>query len=160
MKQIKNILDKVTSGSSVVLFILMVLMVTYQVVARYFFASPSSITEALTRYSFVWLIIISATYMFGQREHIYISVVKDKLPAGAKMIVSIAIECITIVFALLIMVYGGFTISKMNLLQIDSILNIPTGVIYSIIPVCGVIIVFYSIYNILLEVKKGGTLWV
>lgn len=154
MKTIKNILDKITSLSSICIFILMVLMVTYQVVARYFFASPSSITEALTRYSFVWLIIISATYMFGQREHIYISVIKDKLSQGAKRVVNILIECVTIIFALLVMVYGGFTISKMNLLQIDSILNIPTGIIYSIIPVCGVIIVFYSIYNIMLEVKN------
>ena len=153
MKAVKNVLDKITSVSSIIVFILMVLMVTYQVIARYFFSSPSSITEALTRYSFVWLIIISATYMFGQREHIYISVIKDKLSEGAKIVVNVLIECVTIVFALLVMVYGGFTITKMNLLQIDSILNIPTGVIYSIIPVCGVIIVFYSIYNILLEIK-------
>lgn len=154
MKAVKNVLDKITSVSSIVVFILMVLMVTYQVIARYFFSSPSSITEALTRYSFVWLIIISATYMFGQREHIYISVIKDKLSEGAKKAVNVLIECVTIVFALLVMVYGGFTITKMNLLQIDSILNIPTGVIYSIIPVCGVIIVFYSIYNILIDIKN------
>lgn len=154
MKAIKNILDKITAVSSIVVFIAMVLMVTYQVIARYFFASPSSVTEALTRYSFVWLIIISATYMFGQREHICISVVRDKLPAKAKEVVNILIEVITIIFAGLVMIFGGFTISKMNLLQIDSILNIPTGIIYSIIPICGVIIVFYSIYNIMLELKK------
>ena len=65
MKAIKNILDKITAVSSIVVFIAMVLMVTYQVIARYFFASPSSVTEALTRYSFVWLIIISATYMLS-----------------------------------------------------------------------------------------------
>lgn len=154
MKAIKNILDKITAVSSIVVFIAMVLMVTYQVIARYFFASPSSITEALTRYSFVWLIIISATYMFGQREHICISVVRDKLSAKAKEIVNIFIEIVTIIFAGLVMIFGGFTISKMNLLQIDSILNIPTGIIYSIIPICGIIIVFYSIYNIMLELKK------
>lgn len=154
MKTLKNILDKVTSIASIIVFIAMVLMVTYQVIARYFFASPSSITEALTRYSFVWLIIISATYMFGQREHICISVIKDRLSQGAKIIVNILIECVTIIFAVLVMCYGGFVISKMNLLQIDSILNIPTGIVYSVIPVCGVIIVFYSIYNIMLEIKK------
>jgi len=153
MKTLKNILDKITSTASIVVFIVMVLMVTYQVVARYFFSKPSSITETLTRYSFVWLIIISATYIFGQREHIYISVIKDKLPAGARKAVNILIECVTILFALLVMVYGGFIISRMNLLQIDSMLNIPTGIIYSIIPICGVIIVFYSIYNITLEIN-------
>ena len=154
MTAAKKVLDKITSYSSVVIFIAMVLMVTYQVIARYFFKSPSSVTEVLTRYCFVWLIIISATYMFGQREHINISVIKDKLPKTPKMIVSIIIELVTICFAGLVMVYGGFTITKMNLVQLDTILHIPTGVIYSIIPICGVIIIFYSIYNIGLELKQ------
>ena len=108
MTAAKKVLDKITSYSSVVIFIAMVLMVTYQVIARYFFKSPSSVTEVLTRYCFVWLIIISATYMFGQREHINISVIKDKLPKTPKMIVSIIIELVTICFAGLVMVYGGY----------------------------------------------------
>lgn len=93
--------------------------------------------------------------MFGQREHINISVIKDKLPKTAKRVVSIIIECVTIIFSGLVMVYGGFVITRMNLVQLDSILHIPTGVIYSIIPNCGVIIIFYSIYNIGLELKKN-----
>ena len=120
MKIVKNILDKITSYASVFIFIMMVLMVTYQVVARYIFSSPSSVTEILTRYSFVWLIIISATYMFGQREHINIAVLKDKLPGKAKTVVNIIIECVTIVFAGLIMVFGGFKITQMNFVQYDS----------------------------------------
>ena len=71
MTAAKKVLDKITSYSSVVIFIAMVLMVTYQVIARYFFKSPSSVTEVLTRYCFVWLIIISATYMLD-RESILI----------------------------------------------------------------------------------------
>lgn len=155
MTKVKKILDKITSYSSVVIFIAMILMVTYQVISRYFFKSPSSVTEILTRYCFVWLIIISATYMFGQREHIYISVVKDKMPKNVKMVVNIIIECVTICFAGFVMVYGGFVITRMNLVQFDTILHIPTGTIYSIIPICGVIIIFYSIYNIGLELKKN-----
>ena len=88
-------------------------------------------------------------------RHINISVIKDKLPKTPKMIVSIIIELVTICFAGLVMVYGGFTIAKMNLVQLDTILHIPTGVIYSIIPICGVIIIFYSIYNIGLELKAN-----
>ncbi len=154
MKTVKNILDKITSYASVFIFIMMVLMVTYQVIARYIFSAPSSVTEILTRYAFVWLIIISATYMFGQREHINISVLRDKLKGKAKTTINIIIECVTIAFAGLVMVFGGFKITQMNFVQYDSILHIPTGIIYSIIPICGVIIIFYSIYNIGLELKK------
>lgn len=149
MKKIKNVLDKFLITVSVVLFISMVLLTTYQVISRYVFKSPSSISETLTRYAFVWLIIVSATYIFGQRDHIAITFLRDKLKGTARKVTEIMIECIVIVFSVLIMVYGGFTVTHMNLLQYDSMLNIPTGIIYSIIPVCGVLIILYCIYNII-----------
>ena len=49
MTKAKKIMDKITAYSSAVIFIAMVLMVTYQVILRYFFKSPSSVTEVLTR---------------------------------------------------------------------------------------------------------------
>ncbi len=45
MTAAKKVLDKITSYSSVVIFIAMVLMVTYQVIARYFFKSPSTLLK-------------------------------------------------------------------------------------------------------------------
>ena len=70
----------------------------------------------------------------------------------------VAIEVVIILFSALILVYGGSVITTMNMLQYDSILKIPTGTIYSIIPVCGVLIIFYSIYNLTVELnkKEGG----
>lgn len=147
MEKCKKGLDKFLELFSTVIFISMVLLVTFQVVARYFFKSPSSVSEVLTRYLFVWLIIVSATYMFGQREHICISFIKDKLNKKAKRIMNIVIEAVVMFFSATIMVYGGVVITKMNMLQQDSILKIPTGIIYSIIPVCGLLIIFYCLMN-------------
>ena len=146
MEKVKNILDRLLKVVSVVLFISMVLLTTYQVISRYIFKSPSSISETLTRYEFVWLIIVSATYVFG---HIAITFLRDKFKGIGRKIVDIAIEGVVIIFSAAIMVYGGFTVTQMNMLQYDSMLNIPTGIIYSIIPVCGVLIIYYSIYNII-----------
>lgn len=153
MEKIKKVLDKILSTVCVVVFIAMVLLTTYQVITRYVFKSPSSISETLTRYLFVWLIILSATYVFGQRDHIVITALKDKFQGGLKKVVNIFGECVVIVFAVTIMIYGGAVITRMNMLQYDSILNIPTGVIYSVIPICGVLIIFYSIINIIKYAK-------
>lgn len=149
MENLKRILDRILELSSIVIFIVMVILVTFQVVSRYIFKSPSSISEALTRYLFVWLILVSATYIFGQREHICITFVKDKFSPKVKKVIDILIQLIIIVFSATILVYGGFTITHMNMLQYDSILKIPTGIIYSIIPICGVLIILYSIYNLI-----------
>lgn len=153
MDKAKNILDQILKVVSVVLFIAMVLLTTYQVIARYVFKSPSSISEVLTRYAFVWLIIVSATYVFGQRDHIAITFLRDKFKGMGRKIIDVAIECVIIIFSATIMVYGGFTVTRMNMLQYDSMLNIPTGIVYSIIPICGVLIILYSIYNIIQSVK-------
>ena len=153
MDKFKKVLDKITITFCIVIFIAMVLLTTYQVAMRYLFKSPSSISETLTRYLFVWLVILSATYVFGQRDHICISFLKDKLSPPVRRVVEIINHCVIIVFSVLVMLYGGQVIARMNMVQYDSILKIPTGIIYSIIPICGVIIVFFSILNILKEIK-------
>ena len=144
MKTLKHGLDRFLAFVCIVDFIVMVLLTVYQVVVRYVFKSPSSVSEVLTRYCFVWLILLSATYVFGQRDHICITYLKDKLNGSTKRLLDAAIEVVIILFSALILVYGGSVI--------------PTGTIYSIIPVCGVLIIFYSIYNLTVELnkKEGG----
>ncbi|MDO5350427.1 MAG: TRAP transporter small permease [Lachnospiraceae bacterium] len=156
MKNLKKGLDRFLAAICIVDFIAMVLLTTYQVVVRYVFRSPSSVSEVLTRYCFVWLILLSATYVFGQRDHICISFLRDKLHGGTRKIIDVIIELMIILFSALILVYGGLVITTMNMLQYDSILKIPTGTIYSIIPICGVLIIFYSIYNLIYDLHKEG----
>lgn len=148
MKQIRQILDRVIEFFSIFIFTVMVLLVTFQVFVRYVLNSPSAFSETLTRYMFVWLVLVTATYAFGKREHMCISFIKAKLSTKGQLKTDIAIELLTLFFAAAIMVYGGVRISAMQMVQLDSVLHIPTGIIYSIIPVSGMGIGFYSICNI------------
>lgn len=65
MKQLKQVINKVVEWVSIGLVVVMVLLVLWQIVARYLLNSPSSFSEALTRYLFVWLVLITSTYAFG-----------------------------------------------------------------------------------------------
>lgn len=155
MKNFKSGLDKLLEILCIADFIVMVCLTLFQVVMRYVFRSPSSVSEVLARYCFVWLILLSATYVFGQRDHICISFLKDKMTGKVREAMDVLTECVIIVFSASILVYGGAVITNMNMLQYDSILKVPTGMIYSVIPVCGVLIIFYSIYNLSVCLKKG-----
>lgn len=155
MKGLKTGLDKFLEIICITDFIVMVCLTLFQVVMRYVFRSPSSVSEVLARYCFVWLILLSATYVFGQRDHICISFLKDKMTGNVRQAMDVLTECVVIVFSAAILVYGGAVITNMNMLQYDSILKIPTGMIYSIIPACGILIIFYSIYNLSICLKKG-----
>mgnify|MGYP001624035145 FL=1 len=155
MKKLKQMIDKAVEWFSIALVIVMVLLVLWQVIARYLLNSPSSFSEALTRYLFVWLVLITSTYAFGSREHMYISALNDRLRGKIRTVVNILIEVLTILFAACVMVFGGSIITRMQMVSLDSSLHIPMGVVYAVIPVCGVITVFYCICNILEELEKA-----
>lgn len=141
MNVMRNGINKVVEIFSVALIIVMVLLVLWQVVARYFLQSPSTFSETLTRYLFVWLVLVTATYAFGKQDHMYISALNSRFRGKMKTVVDVMIEVLTILFALCVMVYGGSIITGMQMVSMDSSLHIPMGVVYAIIPVCGVVIV-------------------
>ena len=47
------------------------------------------------------------------------------------------------------MIYGGFSIMKLTMTQSTASLGIPMGVVYTIIPISGILIVIYSVLNII-----------
>lgn len=124
MKQLKQVINNVVEWVSIGLVVVMVLLVLWQIVARYLLNSPSSFSEALTRYLFVWLVLITSTYAFGSRDHMYIAALNDKLTGRTKTVVNILIEVLTILFAACVMVYGGSIITRMQMVSLDSSLHI------------------------------------
>ena len=69
MNNIRKGLDKVLLGTCVALFAFMTLMGTYQISSRYIFKAPSTVSEELISYSFAWMAMLAAAYIFGKRDH-------------------------------------------------------------------------------------------
>ena len=63
---------------------------------------------------------------------------------------SILIEVLIFLFALIVMVIGGFNLvyTTLHLEQLSGTLRIPLGYIYAIMPFSGLLIMCYSIYHI------------
>lgn len=156
MEKLKRGLNRFVELFSIVVIAVMVLLVLWQVIARYLLNSPSSFSEALTRYLFVWLVLITATYAFGSRDHMCITVLNERLKGRVRTAVNIVIEAATAFFAGCIMIYGGSAITAMQMVQTDSSLHIPMGIIYGVIPVCGVLIIFYCVCNVLEELRGAA----
>ena len=148
MKRIKYILDKTIEIFCIAIMGIMTLLVTWQVITRYVFNKPSVFTEQTSQYLFVWLVMYGSAYVFGKREHMQISFVRDMAPKNIKKIIDIIQEIIISVFVIGVMVYGGYFSSLKQMAQVDAVLQVPIGVIYSAIPVSGVFIIFYVVYNI------------
>ena len=79
----------------------------------------------------------------------------DKLSSKKLTILNVIIEIITIAFALIVMVYGGVSITSLSMTQKTASLGIPMGYIYIVLPITGIIITLYGILNIIGLIRKG-----
>lgn len=149
LHSIRKGIDLVLSSACAVVFGLMVIVGTYQIVTRYFFNSPSTVSEELLTYSFTWMALLASAYVFGKRDHMRMGFVADKLTGTPKKVLDIIIECLNMLLAASIMVYGGYTIMNLSMTQITASLGIPMGVVYIVVPLSGILIVLYSILNII-----------
>lgn len=147
LTSIKLKIDTIVAYFCIFLVGLMTILVTYQVVTRYLFNDPSAVSEVLSRYLFIWLILIGSAYVFGLREHIAITFMRDRMPNKVRIILEILGEFATTVFVLLVLTIGGYIGMSRQMGQLDSALQIPIGVIYAAIPISGVLSVFYCLYN-------------
>ena len=110
LHKIRKGIDTVLSSACVLLFAMMVVVGTYQIVTRFIFNKPSTVSEELLTYTFAWMAIFSSAYVFGKRDHMRMTFVADKLPKEQRKILEIVIELLIIAFAVIVLIYGGFTI--------------------------------------------------
>lgn len=131
----------------IVLFALMTVIGTYQIVTRYFFNRPSTVSEELLTYSFTWMALLASAYVFGKRDHMRMGFLADKITGQARKVLEVVIDLLTFLFAAVVMVYGGIAITKLTMIQTTASLQVPMGYIYIIVPVTGALIMFFSFIN-------------
>lgn len=149
-------LDNLLISSVIFLFAFMVVIGTYQILVRYLFNRPSTVSEELLTYSFAWMSLLASAYMFGKRGHMRMGFLADRLDGPARTALEIAIEVLVLLFAAVVMVYGGSRITRLTMTQKTASLGIPMGCVYGIVPACGVLIILYAGLNLTELWKKGG----
>ena len=68
MERLYQTLNKGIEALLVLIFSLLVIDVVWQVVSRYIVGQSSSFTEEYARFSLIWLTVLGAAYINGQKE--------------------------------------------------------------------------------------------
>lgn len=134
----------------ITIFALLVLDVSIQVLSRHWMGSSFSWTEEFARFSLIWMTILGAAYLNAKREHLSMDFLYQKLSDVNKRKASILIEVFIFLFALIVMVIGGFNLVyiTLHLEQLSGSLQVPLGYVYAILPFSGLLIMCFSIYHI------------
>lgn len=134
---------------------ILVIDVLWQVTSRYVLSSPSSFTDELAGFLLIWVSLFGAAYVTGKQEHLAIDLMLQKAQAGKRRALELIINSFIILFSFLVMVVGGiWLVYTRFILEVKSAaLQLPLGYVYIVLPISGLLIVFYNIDNIL-EAKK------
>ena len=148
MKQLRKWLDGILEFLAGLSFLAMVVLTCWQVFTRYSLKNPSSWSEELVSYLFAWMALLGASLVTGERGHMNIPVVVERMNPGMQKFFSIFAEITAGIFAAVILVFGGVQITNLAMGQMTSSLGTAVGVFYVVLPLSGVLNILYTILNI------------
>lgn len=150
----KKTLDKYLGYFLVLLMAAMTLDVLWGVITRYAVGSQADWTEELARFLLIWIGILGAAYASGQNMHLAIDLLMPNLTPKKQKRLGLFIDVVILVFAGTVMVIGGIRLMYLTkvLEQLSASMQFPMYLVYAIVPVSGLIIIYYKWTDII-------TLW-
>ena len=112
-------------------------MLSYEVIARYFFTNPTRWAAELSQLCLIWGCLLSMAWVLSLRRHITVNAVTKLLPqTGQKICVGLALG-VLIVFSIIVTLYGWeiFYDSFSRGRTTGSLLNLPTWIAEFSVPV-------------------------
>jgi len=148
-----RLLDKLLKVLVTSCMALMVIVVTWQVISRYAMGDPSPWTEEVARMLLIWVGLLGGVYAYREKAHLGLDLLYQKVGDTGKRRLDMITNISCGVFALAVLVIGGGSLVQLTweLKQTTAALGIPMAWVYSVLPLSGVLIVYYSLASLLAD---------
>lgn len=152
---ITKILEKVLT----VLMAVIVIDVSWQIFTRFVLKDPSSYSEELAGFLLIWIGLLGGSYALYTKAHLGIDILTHKLTGLKRQISEISIYLIVLIFAFFVLVIGGLrlVILTFTLNQISPALGLAMGYVYLVLPLTGLLMIYYSLVFILKAIRQEST---
>jgi TRAP-type C4-dicarboxylate transport system permease small subunit len=147
MQSAIRILDTILKNVLIFLMVVLVAAVSWQVISRYIFASPSSWTEEVARFLLIWIGVLGAAWAFRTGVHLGLDVLPKKLTGKSAQTLKLFSLLVVVGFSVMVLIIGGGGLVALTweLKQYSAVLGLPIAYVYSVIPAAGALICFYAI---------------
>ena len=149
LKMLKSIFDKSLAVLLCTTLISMVFVAFWGVFTRLVLKNQASFTTEYLRYALLWTSLLAGAYCFGEKGNISITFVKDKFKGNGLKALNVVTELVIIFFAVTVLILGGIQGVRLGMNEISPTLFIRIGYIYTVLPISGVFVTFYSIVNLM-----------
>ncbi|MCE5337035.1 MAG: TRAP transporter small permease [Desulfobacteraceae bacterium] len=139
-------IQKAIDFISAVFIALAVSILFYAVLMRYIFHSPPAWSQEVTRYLFVWLIMLGGASVTRDQTHLNINVFIDLMPRKVQAIVNLFLNVLMLIFCV-VLIYQSALIYPKVAEAMNPILPISLGLLYLSIPVGTALMVLFIVEN-------------
>ncbi len=148
-------IDRILELVLVALFVVMLLSVLWQVFSRFFLSTPSTITDEISSFGLIWVGLLGAAYATGKNLHLAIDLLPGSVVKRNRVWFDGFVYGAIAIFAISVLVIGGVRLSWVTFIlgQRSAALEIPLGVIYLVLPLSGLLIVYYCLDHFL-KIRK------
>lgn len=143
MKKVLDLLSRISLFTSAACLVLMTTIISYQVVARYFFNSSPAWSERLSLVLLAYLVFFGAAVGVHERFHIRIDALRNAVPAPVGRTFDILANSAVAIAGLVMLVAGFQLTTTLWAFDIPS-LGLPRGLALLPLPVAGVLITLFS----------------
>ena len=151
----KTTLNKILEKIVVALMAIMLISVVWQVFSRFILRAPSTITDEISSFSLIWVGLLGAAYATGQKLHLAIDLIPETTVAKNRGLFEGIVHFSVFFFSFCVMIIGGIRLCWLSFVfeQTSATLEIPMGFIYTVVPISGLLICYYSI-TAFMETRK------
>ena len=148
MTRLVKYVDTILCWLLICLTAVMVFDVSWQVFTRFVLKNPSSFTEELATFLLIWISLLGSAYALRRKAHLGIDIITIRMKPQTQYVWEFFVYSVVILFSILVLIWGGsrLVIITLHLNQISAALRVKMGYVYSVIPLTGLLMVFYSLY--------------
>lgn len=149
---IYNSLLKVIKFLLLILSTVLVVVVFANVISRYFLHFSLAWADETARFLFIWISFLGGILAHAYSEHMGFDLISKSVPEKIGKLILIVSNIIVLIILGMI-IKGGITMTIENFNWLTPALQISYGLVYSIVPISGIILAFQTLAKIYVLVK-------
>ena len=138
------------------LFIAIGFIVSYEVIMRYLFNSPTIWVNEVSRFLQIWATYLALTYSFHKQDFIRITVIYDRLNENGKKVLDFISFIFILIFSSFVVYYGwliAYDSLKVGRTS-STILDVPSFLTELAIPLCFAFLVLRVILEVITYIRN------
>jgi TRAP-type C4-dicarboxylate transport system permease small subunit len=118
---------------------------------------PSRWTEELAGFQLAWVALLGAAWVLRRGEHPGLDLLYQHLAPRLRRAADVLGAALIALFAFVVLVYGGIRLVQMTqeLGQKTAALGWPMSVVYSVVPVAGLLLALFALESLLATLRRA-----